>query len=110
MAKFQNVDVAMKSLIYYHTIGRKPSPRDKKAEASGAKKLLNQWDPIVEKRGVLYRSNSYNHGNKRLQLLLPDSLRDELLKGVHGQCGHQGSEQTEQLLRERCWWPGLHDC
>ena len=109
LANLQNVDVAIKRLIYYRTIGRKPSLREKKAETSGAKKLLNQWDRIIEKEGVLYRSNSDNHGNKRLQLLLPGSLRDELLKGVHDECGHQGSERTEQLVRERCWWPGLHD-
>ena len=42
LAKLQNVDVAMKRLIYYRTIGRKPSPREKKAETSGAKKFLNQ--------------------------------------------------------------------
>ena len=96
-------------LIYYRTIGRKPSPREEKAETSGAKKLLNQWDRIVEKKGVLYCSNSDNHGNKRLQLLLHDSLCDELLKGVHDECDHQGLERKEQLIRERCWWPGLHD-
>ena len=83
LAKLQNVDVAIKRLIYYCTIGRKPLPREKKAETSKTKKLLNQWDRIVEKKGVLYRSNSNNHGNKCLQLLLPDSLHDELLKGVH---------------------------
>ena len=109
LARLQNVDVGIKHLIYYRTIGRKPSPREKKAETSGAKKLLNQWDRIIEKEGVLYCSNADNHGNKRLQLLLPNSLRDEFLKGVHDECGHQGSERTEQLVRERCWWPGLHD-
>ena len=83
LAKLQNVDVAIKRLIYYRTIGCKPLPREKKAETSKTKKLLNQWDCIVEKKGVLYCSNSNNHGNKWLQLLLPDSLHDELLKGVH---------------------------
>ena len=109
LAKLQSVDAAIKRLIHYRAIGRKPSPREKKAETRGAKQLLNQWERIVEKKGVLYRSNSDNHGNKHLQLLLPYSLHDELLKGVHDQCGHQGSERTEQLVRERCWWPGLHD-
>ena len=109
LAKLQNVDVTIKRLIHYRAIGRKPSPREKKAETCEAQQLLKQWDRIVEKKGVLYRSNSDNHGNKHLQLLLPDSLRDELLKGVHDKCGHQGSERTEQLVRERCWWPGLHD-
>ena len=109
LAKLQSVDATIKRLIYYRAIGRKPSPREKKTETRLTKQLLNQWDRIEEKKGVLYRSSSDNHGNKHLQLLLPESLHDQLLKGVHDQCGHQGSERTEQLVRERCWWPGLHD-
>ena len=58
---------------------------------------------------VLYRSNCDNHGNQHLQLILPDSIRVEFLSRVCCQCGHQGLERTEQLVRERCWWPGLHN-
>lgn len=109
LAKLQMVDPTIKCLIHFRNIGRKPSAREMKAQTREVKQLLNQWDRIVEKKGVLYRSNADNHGNKHLQLLLPAGLRDELLKGVHDQCGHQGAERTEQLVRERCWWPGLHD-
>ena len=80
-----------------------------KAQTREVKQLLNQWDRIVEKNGVLYCSNADSHGKKHQQLLLPASLQDELLKGVHDQCGRQGLERTEQLVRERCWWPGLHN-
>ena len=57
----------------------------------------------------IHRSNADSHGNKHQQLLLPTSLHDELLKGVHDQCGHKGLERTEQLVHECCWWPGLHN-
>ena len=99
------MDPTIKCLIYFHNSGRKPSAREIKAQTRKAKQLLNQWGRIKEIKGVLYHSNADNHGNKYQQLLLPASL----LKGVHDQCGHQGLERTEQLVCERCWWPGLHN-
>ena len=50
-----------------------------------------------------------SHCIKHWQLLLPASFCGEILKDVHDQCGHQGAECTEHLVRERCWWPGLHN-
>ena len=106
LTKLQNVDVATKRLIYYRTIGRKPSPREKKAESSEAKKFLNKWNRIVENRigtavtPIIMATSAYSFS------YLTVSATN---KGVHDQCGNQGSERTEQLVRERCWWPGLHD-
>ena len=100
------MDVATKRLIYYRTIGRKPSPREKKAESSEAKKFLNKWNRIVENRigtavtPIIMATSAYSFS------YLTVSATN---KGVHDQCGNQGSERTEQLVRERCWWPGLHD-
>ena len=75
----------------------------RKVEICEVKQPLKQWVKIVEKSGVLYRSSSDNHGNKHLQLLLPAGLSEELLKGVHDQCDHQGAQRKEQLIRERYW-------
>ena len=108
LARLQSVDAAIKRLIHYRAIGRRPTAREKKLETREVKQLLKQWDKIVQKKGLLYRNSSDSHGSKQLQLLLPAALCDEVLKGVHDQCGHQGAERTEQLVRERCWWPGLH--
>ena len=48
LAKLQSVDPTIKRLIHYRAIGRKPFPREKKAETRESKQLLNQWDCIVE--------------------------------------------------------------
>ena len=58
LARLQSVDATIKRLIHYRTIGRKPSPREKKAETRETNQLLKQWDRITEKKGVLYRKNS----------------------------------------------------
>ena len=108
LARLQREDTIIGRLIHYRTLGRKPSKQESRAETRRAKQLIQQLSRITAKEGVLYRTSSDNHGNKHLQLLLPSSIRSELLRGVHDQCGHQGLERTEQLVRERCWWPGLH--
>ena len=92
----------IKCVIHSCNIGCKPSAREKKAQSCEAKQLLNQWDHIVELKGVLYHSNADNHGNSHQQLLLPACLYDKFLNGVHDQCGHPVLERTEQLVHERC--------
>jgi len=109
LARLQMVDPTIKCLIHFRNISRKLSAREMKAQTREAKQLLNQWHHIAGMKGVLYRSNADNHGNKHQQLLLPASLHAELFKGVHNQCGHQGLEKTEQLEIEHYWWPGLHN-
>ena len=41
------------------------------------------------------------------QLLLPECLQESVLKGVHDDAGHQGVEPTDQLARNRCYWPNM---
>ena len=38
------------------------------------------------------------------QILLPEILKDKVLKSVHDHAGHQGVERTLALLRKRCFW------
>lgn len=42
-----------------------------------------------------------------LQLLLPATLRDEVLTGLHNNHGHQGTDRTTDLIRQRCYWPRM---
>jgi len=54
---------------------------------------------------ILYR-NSTEHG---LQLIVPTSLRDELLQSFHSDPGggHFGAEKTLSSLKRRFYWPGM---
>lgn len=42
-----------------------------------------------------------------MQVLLPAALKDDVLKQVHDGHGHQRIQRTLELLRQRCYWPGM---
>lgn len=42
-----------------------------------------------------------------LQVVLPVALQPEVLTLLHQQHGHQGVERTLELVRQRCYWPGM---
>lgn len=76
--------------------------------SASAVALFRQWDRLVEKEGVLYRRVRTPSGGEELcQLLLPAVLRSDVLMQLHQQHGHQGIERTTELVRQRCYWPGL---
>ncbi|KAI5620525.1 hypothetical protein C0J50_19992 [Silurus asotus] len=67
-----------------------------------------QWDRLVERGGVLYRRVFRPDGREEiLQVRLPSVLRAEVLRGLHQEHGHQGIERTTELVRQRCYWPGM---
>lgn len=41
------------------------------------------------------------------QVLLLQSLKEELLHKLHDEHGHQGVEHTFKLVRARCYWSGM---
>ena len=70
--------------------------------------LLRQWERIVGVDGLLYRRILKPEGGEEvLQLLLPESLQEEVLHQLHDNHGHQGVKHTTGLVRERCYWPGM---
>ena len=109
MPNLQRRDPTISRLIHYRSIGRKPGRGERANETRDVMQLIQQWDRIIERNSILYRRISTDDDSARLQLLLPQTMRQELLRNVHDQCGHQGLERTEKLVRERCWWPGLHN-
>lgn len=46
-------------------------------------------------------------GPEVFQLLLPQCLQEEVLRSVHDNQGHQGTERILHLLRSRCFWPKM---
>lgn len=71
--------------------------------------LVRQWDRILERDGVLHRRVFRSNGGEEVvQLLLPSVLKEEVLQQLHQGHGHQGAERTTELVRQRCFWPGLY--
>lgn len=65
-------------------------------------------DCLVEREGPLYRLiRASGGGPETFQILLPQCLQEEVLRGAHDKQGHQGTERTLQLLRSRCFWPHM---
>lgn len=70
--------------------------------------LLRQWDRLIESEGVLYRKVFRPDGGEEFrQLILPAALQSEVLTQLHQQHGHQGVNRTLDLVRQRCYWPGM---
>lgn len=61
-----------------------------------------------EQDGVLYRKVFSPDGDEVLQLVLPLSLKNQVLNQLHHEHGHQGVERTVNLVWQRCYWPGMH--
>ena len=69
--------------------------------------LLRQLKHLKVVDGVIYRKVEDPKFGYLTQLVLPSSLHDLVLHGLHDQNGHQGQERTLNLVRQRCYWPKM---
>ena len=74
-----------------------------------AKAYWSQWRQMHLKNGVLYRKwEGLGSSRTRWQLLVPVSLKDEVLEQAHSTvtAGHFGVAKTLQRLRRTYYWSG----
>ena len=63
---------------------QKPSQDKAKSQGLEYRRLLQQWDQLVVKDGILWRCCVHPHeGNRWLQLVIPLVLREAILKEAH---------------------------
>lgn len=87
---------------------QRPNCEERKQLARPGLTLVQQWDWLVDRDGVLYRQVFRSDGAEPVfQLLLPAVLKAEVLTQVHQGHGHQGVERSLELLWQRCYWPGM---
>lgn len=106
---FQASDPTLRVIREFWNRQRKPTYQERLGLTKPVRSLLKQWPRIREKDGLLYRVIDDVHVGECHQLLLPTCLKEQVLKSVHDQMGHQGIERTLGLLRQRCFWGGMHD-
>lgn len=104
----QAADSAIHDFLVFWTRKRAPDAAERRALSKPALALVKQWDRIVEQDGVLYRKVFEPDGDEVLQLVLPSSLKNQVLHQLHNEHGHQGVDRTTSLVWQRCYWPGMH--
>lgn len=64
------------------------------------RKRMHQWEKLHLKDGLLYRKTS-----QKGHLVLPDQYRPMVLKHLHDDMGHMGTERVLGLARDIFYWP-----
>ena len=105
----QRDDPSLKFLLQAAESEKRPSPSDIAGQSKEDKKLLQMWKQQEIREGVLWRRFETKDGSRSyLQLVVPKSKRQEVLKEIHAGVagGHLGEEKTVSRLKERNYWPG----
>ena len=72
----------------------------------------NCWDEIYVSNGLLVRIYTSKQGFTRQRIILPKSLVQQVLKGLHSSpsAGHMGITRTLLRAKERFFWPQMDEC
>lgn len=82
------------------------SPHNVQTDSPSLRLMLKEWNRLEFKNGLLYRARHCD-GQVVHQLVLPESLRPNVLKYLHNDMGHMGVERTLDLVRSRFYWPKM---
>lgn len=108
LSSLQEADPDIQRVLAFWEQGSFPSSAERQNLSKSVLTLLRQGDRLVKKNGVLYRRVSRPDGGEEvLQLVLPVALKRDVLTQLHQHHGHQGVERTTELIRQRCYWPGM---
>ena len=89
---------------------QRPSRTMVAGKSSAVHSLWAQWSRLEVINGLLYRWwEEVSTGVQSQQLIVPQSLRSQVLKALHDAAGggHLGVHKTLVKARERFYWPGL---
>ncbi len=108
LMQMQQSDPTIGSFLKRWTVGRKPNAKERKDLTIGTRILLQQWKRLKLQDGVLYRTIIDPQKQEVQQLVLPEILKERVIRSLHNDMGHQGLERTLLLARSRCYWPGMY--
>ncbi|XP_035984622.1 uncharacterized protein LOC118558239 [Fundulus heteroclitus] len=104
----QQQDATVNRALFYVQRHRKPNAHERAAESSCVLRLLKHWERLKVCNGILYRVKRDHRMNKKIfQVVIPESLKHQVLHGVHDAAGHQGRSRTLSLASERFFWTGM---
>ena len=108
LQRSQELDPSISVIMPFVIRGRRPSRRERAKCDAKVMVLIKQWERLKVQNGVLYRvTKDHISKQKRHQYVLPDSLKEKALQGIHDAAGHQGQARTLHLARQRFFWPKM---
>lgn len=108
LVNMQEQDGILGRVLFYIQRHRRPTRRERANEPRGVVKLLRYWPKLSIKDGMLYKVKKDKHMDMTTyQFLVPDSLKAQVLHGLHDSAGHQGQARTLSLARQRFFWMGM---
>ena len=108
LQSMQQQDPIIKRFLTYWDADKKPDAKDRRTERKETVSLLKQWDKLHREEGILWRVVTDPVQGRMKQLVLPSTLKERVLKSLHGDLRHQGIERTMHLVQSRYYWPGMH--
>ncbi|XP_038128016.1 uncharacterized protein LOC119774555 [Cyprinodon tularosa] len=104
----QEQDAVISKVLPFVATRTRPSKRERRCSDIKVVRMLNQWDKLEIRDGVMYRvTKNPVTKQKRFQFVLPQCLRDKALSGIHDLAGHQGQDRTLSLARQSFYWPDM---
>lgn len=100
LMRAQREDEAISKVIELKQSGSKLTDETCKMVTGVTRRLLHEWSRLHLENNLLYRQT-----NERKQLVLPEKYRVLVLKHLHNEMGHVGTERVLHLARERFYWP-----
>lgn len=104
----QEQDPSISKVLPFVAARKRPSRRERDGADSKVLRLFKQWDKLEVHDGMLYRvTRDPVSKQRRSQYVLPLSLKEKTLLGIHDLAGHQGQDRTLSLARQRFYWPDM---
>ncbi len=108
LRRSQQEDPTIAKVLSFLIKQRRPSRRDRHGASAQVLRLLKQWNKLEVRDDVMYRvTKDPLSKKKRFQYVLPGSLMNKALSGIHDLAGHQGQDRTLSLARQRFYWPDM---
>ena len=109
LQQMQLDDKYLEGLLQAKESSQKPSQDYSRSQSLQYRRLYQQWDQLVVREGVLWRY--YAQPDEKmswLQLIVPKSLRSDIVKEAHQGIsgGHLGQEKTLNQIKQQFYWPG----
>ena len=107
--RFQLDDPTVKFVLIAKEKDEKPDPSILKGQSLQVRRLIQLWNRLEVKDGVLWRRFDDDQSKANwMQLIVPKSLKEEIMEELHAGVvgGHLGEEKTIHQLKRRFYWPG----